>query len=897
MNTSKKHSYWKKRITFSTFILFFLATTTTSFPVRAENPASDAATTTAQISSPEPIVQVQKTAEGKEKIVIFWASIGFGHHSAAQAIEAEVRKQHPKAEIVLKDIRDFQNPIRRWFVGHFYDFMTKNNPKGYDTWYRQYMEDAVKLDSVGNTSVALGHKPDRVGKYLEEQNPTLIISTFNHATEALINLKDKGKLKDIPIAQVLTDYVNTEYFAKMGSKIDMSFVPHEAIRQEWINKGFLSGDKIQTTGMPVNPKAFDKLSTEERDKYLESKNLDPKQKTILLVSGSAGVGNFELMVKSMADAANGEPLQIVAVCARNLKHVETLNKLLPTLPKNITLKVLGLTPQAELFNYMKAADVIVTKTGGLSSSEVGVMQRPAIFLDINGGQEAFNSEFFAAQKMAITTKDQSKVGELTQKILKDPKLQDEMVKAQSELRAMVDQKKIADWALAQPKHPLDLAHGNANGVRGPPVHLQVVPPAAQSPFKEHPGRALFMDKEEDVGNARWDLIKGESKEIFAAYYLWDGNKVGAATLAGLREAAQKRGAKVRVILDGWAPENWVDATLDADVLKALKESGVEIRIFNPVDLSKFTTYLKPGTYNRMHDKLLYLGGQKVLETGDRNVQNINFRMQRKGGKAGISYKSTAAIMQGDAVDEAKQHLEDLWEVSKAPDLSEATPEGTAKAHENFDRYLNVMNSAKHTPQDWVSKMVPVESIQFVHDSPGKKGGLSPLDQEFIKEMDKATDHITVTTPYPNFPKEYVEAFHRALTRKVKVQIIVPAVETTDVKISLDVFAMQSYELQKMGVQIFTHQGPDFLHGKSLEIDGKTAYVGSSNMNMRGSRTDSESGVIVRDAAYAKQLEAFNQHLFTQETKPYVRPKYRGAQMVKYYCIKALRLLSIVDRQF
>jgi UDP-N-acetylglucosamine:LPS N-acetylglucosamine transferase len=49
----------------------------------------------------------------KKKIIIFYSSIGYGHISTALTIKEKIIKKNPDSIIILKDIRDFMNPLWR----------------------------------------------------------------------------------------------------------------------------------------------------------------------------------------------------------------------------------------------------------------------------------------------------------------------------------------------------------------------------------------------------------------------------------------------------------------------------------------------------------------------------------------------------------------------------------------------------------------------------------------------------------------------------------------------------------------------------------------------------------------------------------------------------------------
>ena len=78
-------------------------------------------------TTPADLQQKAQTLEAtgaKPRIVVFWGSLGMGHETEAMAFKQDIQKAYPQAEVVLKDVSDFMNPIRRAIGARGYTFMT-----------------------------------------------------------------------------------------------------------------------------------------------------------------------------------------------------------------------------------------------------------------------------------------------------------------------------------------------------------------------------------------------------------------------------------------------------------------------------------------------------------------------------------------------------------------------------------------------------------------------------------------------------------------------------------------------------------------------------------------------------------------------------------------------------
>lgn len=385
-------------------------------------------------------------AEPKQKIVILWGSIGAGHKTAAEAVASEVRKKYPDAEVVLKDSREFGNKYVNAASLYVYDKLTKHFPSLYDKGFNDYMKKG-ETAPISEMGMAKSYANDNALRWLHEQEPTLIISTYNPMTEGLIRLRSQGHLKGIPVGWTHTDFVDEKYFQRVAKEIDMTFLAHDALRDKWIKDG-VPAEKLIVTGMAIKKDLFKPLSAKEQSDFLVSKGLNPKVPTITLLGGSAGVGDFVTQVKSLESSFDG-PVQIFAMVGKNKSQQKKLEALAKKLRPGVTLKIFGWTPQAELLPYQQSSFLVSTKSGGLAPAEVASMNKPMILLDINGGQERHNAEFLTrpGQDMGVATADQTQVGPLARQLWEDPARREAIVKNQIRFGEMTQPVRAADWAI------------------------------------------------------------------------------------------------------------------------------------------------------------------------------------------------------------------------------------------------------------------------------------------------------------------------------------------------------------------------------------------------------------------------------------------------------------------
>ncbi|MFZ2656240.1 MAG: hypothetical protein WAX69_15015, partial [Victivallales bacterium] len=131
----------------------------------------------------KPFSPMSKVADrdSNRKIVLFYSSIGQGHISAARSIEQEILKQDPSTIILMKDIRQFIDPVRRMLDEKLYWFVAKNLPDLFDSIF-------LSLQEQGNHTGSLAWLPNdypelKVLEYLKAEAPDAVLATHYGAAQ------------------------------------------------------------------------------------------------------------------------------------------------------------------------------------------------------------------------------------------------------------------------------------------------------------------------------------------------------------------------------------------------------------------------------------------------------------------------------------------------------------------------------------------------------------------------------------------------------------------------------------------------------------------------------------------------------------------------------------------
>lgn len=428
--------------------------------------------------------------------------------------------------------------------------------------------------------------------------------------------------------------------------------------------------------------------------------------------------------------------------------------------------------------------------------------------------------------------------------------------------------------------------------------------------------AYFSSSDKEHAALMLDLIKKEKKSISIAYYQTDGNKVGNVFFAALAEAAQ-RGVKVRLLLDAWNPDDWIDTPVSIETLKALSDLGVEVRYFNNVERNSTTekalSFLKTDKFNRMHDKVAIFEEQNFLITGDRMPQNSNFRIQKRKGATvrdenkkivySFNYLSVmAAINSGEVTKGSLVQYEDLWKLGSPKNIELADNLSVEIRKKNLKKFLTIAERGDfNSSLDNVYKgLRPISGAEFVSDSINKYFDPYALgvSKHILQMFKEANEEIVIFSPYLNLTGPYLQEIYAAIDRGVKVTFVLPSWESIDTPLTLQIWEKQAAELKGRGVNIIQHQGKDFMHAKIAIVDNKKTFIGSYNFNPRSTFTDHESGIIVSDLDFGQSVMAFKKYLEQNESRPFEVSKKTILERIKISIIKKLMSWSFfLYRQF
>ena len=235
---------------------------------------------------------------------------------------------------------------------------------------------------------------------------------------AYLKKKNKANFK---LSTVMTDYAPHDQWLLYPEEVDAFFVAHNGMRDSLIDKG-ISKSKVFVTGIPLSNRFLEHYNKKE---ILEELGLKQGKKRILFFAGGElGLGKGTTLEVLKTFAEHFHNIQIVAIAGRNKNIKEKFEELVENTSREDSIKVLEYT--TKIPELMSISDLVVTKPGGLTTTESLASGLPIIVINPIPGQEEENAEFLEQNGVAIWIKKEDNIKEILENVLGNPEKMLEM---------------------------------------------------------------------------------------------------------------------------------------------------------------------------------------------------------------------------------------------------------------------------------------------------------------------------------------------------------------------------------------------------------------------------------------------------------------------------------------
>lgn len=325
-------------------------------------------------------------------LLLLHATAGAGHTRAAQAIAAALKAQAHGAHHQVVDTLDCTSSLFRRLYAQAYIDLVQRAPELWGALYERY--DVVKPPRSKSARARLAFDKANSTAFkalLKATQPRAILCTHFLPMELLSDLKGRGKLAT-PVHAVVTDVSPHAFW--VYPHIDHYHVATEAGARELARKG-IAAERISVSGIPIDPVFAQRTPAAAKRAQLGL----PERPTVLLLSGGFGVGPLVSMLDSFAGDDCG--LSLVVVAGRNAELEAACRERAATLQLPVTVH--GFV--TNIHELMDAADLVVTKPGGLTTNEILAKGRPMALVAPIPGQEQRNAEYLLEEGAAVRLHD------------------------------------------------------------------------------------------------------------------------------------------------------------------------------------------------------------------------------------------------------------------------------------------------------------------------------------------------------------------------------------------------------------------------------------------------------------------------------------------------------------
>lgn len=254
----------------------------------------------------------------------------------------------------------------------------------------------------------------RLQEWLEEMQPDVVVCTHAFCLSAMGVIKER--MGDcFRLGAAITDFDVNGFW--VHPEVDFFLVAHEDVAKKIRRRFGVPDEVIFRTGIPIDP-VFSKTQP-PKSVVRRMLGLDPDRFTILLMGGGIGLGPIEECLHHLRRKLPAA--QLVVITGKNRSLLERLREQFEGDPR---IHLHGFVDS--MVYFMNAADIIVTKPGGLTSSEALACGLPIFICRPIPGQEERNSRFLIRKGVALRKDEPEEMADVIRSMVENPEILGEM---------------------------------------------------------------------------------------------------------------------------------------------------------------------------------------------------------------------------------------------------------------------------------------------------------------------------------------------------------------------------------------------------------------------------------------------------------------------------------------
>lgn len=342
------------------------------------------------------------------RVLIVTASYGSGHNMAAQSLAAAFERAGTTVTVV-DHFRELVHPVFEVASRALYYWILRRAPLVWGAAYA--LGDRMASDSrlcLGVTRLGTS----RLARLLSTLAPDAVVTVHATPAVAMSSLARRG-VRVPPTTTVVTEFVAHSQW--IASHVDRYCVAASEVKHEFIARG-ISPERIVVTGVPIRA---DFENTVDPVAAREALGLSPRLPIVVAMAGATGSFG-RLSDVAWALSRTRLPLQGVIVAG----HDERVAPAVERVARGASLRILGYVKDVR--SLMAAADVLVSKAGGVTLAEALASELPLVTFGSLPGQERRNERFAARAGIALVARSRRELARVLERAIADPDLLDRL---------------------------------------------------------------------------------------------------------------------------------------------------------------------------------------------------------------------------------------------------------------------------------------------------------------------------------------------------------------------------------------------------------------------------------------------------------------------------------------
>ncbi|MBD0336675.1 MAG: UDP-N-acetylglucosamine--LPS N-acetylglucosamine transferase [Cyanobacteria bacterium Co-bin13] len=382
------------------------------------------------------------------RVLILYSSLGSGHVAAAKALSAAFA-QLPEVEVSSEDALDYASPIYRRAVTESYEQLSERLPQLYKAFYEGSDIADLEKSLDNNLTWARLERPffRKLETLIREAAPDVIVCVQQIPSRLLQLLQEEDGLVRAQYV-VVTDAIAHSTWINKG--VNGFFLPNDLSKNFLVQRG-VDPALLHVTGIPIR---LEMMEPKDKAAARSHLNIPSDKKLVTLMGGGLNSRRVRQLIKDLL--AYGSMDTLVVAAGRNETLLDALDELTST--SQVTLQKVGMIDYID--DLIVASDLIITKAGGLITSEILARGTPMVIVDPIPGQEEQNADVIASAGAGVQLRLLEMVAPAVEYLLTHP----------GRLRDMSERATLlgkADAALAIAKHIL--AHWQADSLQAKDV--------------------------------------------------------------------------------------------------------------------------------------------------------------------------------------------------------------------------------------------------------------------------------------------------------------------------------------------------------------------------------------------------------------------------------------------